>query len=247
MKRTNSVSILTLQTLCVVWLGTLGCSSSNTPAVTAAGGNASTTTGGSTNATAGGSTNASTASTGGATSSSGTGGAATAGGSTAAGVGGSTGTGTLGSPLCGTLVDGTTAIAKNVNCATADTQFCYKKCGPLSSGFKTETCATSTTSPTGFAYAEQSGTITCSFPVGPSYSCYKVPAAGSYDPTCPTTAPTAGQPCTQAACVVCGPNYFDTGNASKVGYCVCNASATSPTWSCASTSAWPCPAGAGCT
>jgi len=250
MTRITRVSILTLPALAVALIGAAGCSSANSPTQTGVGGSVSHGTGGSTGTstvaeTTGG---AATGTTGGAAAGN-TGGApagdtggAPAGdtGGAPAGTGGSTGSGTLGQPLCGTLVDGVTAIAKNVACTAADTQLCYKTCGPLSSGFKTETC-------TGGAYAEQSGTITCSFDPAGNYACYKIPT--TYDASCPasTAPPQATKPCTVAACTVCGPAYLDSGGASKVGYCVCNATATNPTWSCASTSAWPCPGGAGCT
>jgi len=124
-------------------------------------------------------------------------------------------------------------------CADSDPQLCYKTCGPKSIGFKSETCA-------GGSYSEQTG---CDFPPSLDYSCFKIPA--TIDPTCPATAPQASQPCTVADCVPCnvGGNYSDSGGQSKAGYCVCpspsSATATSK-WTCASTSAWPCPNGQGC-
>jgi hypothetical protein len=240
MTRITRVSILTLPTLVVALIGAAGCSSSNPPAQTGVGGGqAQGTTGGSTSTAAGTTGGAAAGTTGGAAAGT-TGGAAagTTGGAAAGTTGGAATTGTLGDPLCGNTAAGV-AIAKNGACVAADTQLCYKTCGPISSGFKTETC-------TAGAYAEQSGTITCSFPVGPDYSCYKIPT--TFDASCPAAAtpPQATKPCTTAACVVCGTAYLDSGGAAKVGYCVCNTTAAAPTWSCASTSAWPCPAGAGC-
>jgi hypothetical protein len=123
-------------------------------------------------------------------------------------------------------------------CTATDSQLCYKTCGPLSIGFKSETC-------TGGLYVEQSG---CSFPAGQNYACYKIPPTIST--TCPTTAPQASQACTVAECTLCnvGGTYLDSGGASKEGYCVCPAAGTSGSrkWSCASSTAWPCPAGQGC-
>jgi hypothetical protein len=166
--------------------------------------------------------------------SSGAGGVAATGGSTSAG--GTTGTSTF-VPLCAGLVTAAgVAPTKAGLCTAADPQLCYKTCGPESKGFKSETCVAG-------AYAEQAG---CSFPAA-DYSCYKIPTAP--DATCPATAPQASTPCTVAACVVCGvtTGYLDSTGAAKVGYCVCPVSATGTAkWSCASTTAWPCPAGTGC-
>ena len=131
------------------------------------------------------------------------------------------------------------APTKGGACTAADPQLCYKTCGPESKGFKSETCTASSST-----YSEQSG---CSFPAG-DYSCYKIPSA--VDSTCPTTAPQAAQACTVAKCVVCAGStgYLDSTGASKTGYCVClqDADGNPSKWSCASTTAWPCPAGTGC-
>ena len=150
--------------------------------------------------------------------------------------GGSTGANTF-VPLCVSLLTAAgVAPTKAGACTAADPQLCYKTCGPESKGFKSETCTAST-------YVEQSG---CSFPAG-DYSCYKIPTTTNV--TCPTVAPQASTACAVAACVVCGgaTGYLDSSGAAKTGYCVCPASATgSSKWSCASTTAWPCPAGTGC-
>jgi hypothetical protein len=99
-------------------------------------------------------------------------------------------------------------------------------------------------------YVEQSG---CSFLPDGDYSCYKIPAA--IDPSCPTEVPQASTPCSVAPCTLCNVNdgYLDSGGASKTGYCVCPApsaaaidAGSTSKWSCASTTAWPCPAGQGC-
>jgi len=159
------------------------------------------------------------------------------------GAGGAAGASAAGSfsPNCAMVpvTAGGMAPAKAVACTPADTQLCYKTCGPESIGFKSETC-------TNGAYVEQSG---CSFPADMDYSCFKIPAA--LDASCPAMPPQASQPCTVAACTPCnaGGNYLDSTGASKAGYCVCPAAAGSSgtrKWSCASGTAWPCPSGKGC-
>lgn len=184
-----------------------------------------TGTGGSTGTGTGGVT---TAGTGGTT---GAAGAPATGGSTgAAGQAGSV----FAAPACGNTMAGT-AAGKGVACTTADVQLCSKTCGPEKKGVKSETC-------TNGAYAEGD----CQFDPSGNYMCYAVPTTP--DPTCPTTAPMASSPCTIADCVVCGgtTGYMDSGGNAKTGYCVCQAAATNPTWSCASSTAWPCPNGSGC-
>ena len=169
----------------------------------------------------------------------GTGGAATgAGGATTpAATGGSSGSNDF-SPLCAGLTTAAGAApTKSGVCSDSDPTLCYKTCGPESKGFKSETCTAGT-------YVEQSG---CSFPASGDYACYKVPA--TVDTSCPTAAPQASAACSVAACVVCGGNtgYLDSSGASKTGYCVCPTSASGTSkWSCASSTAWPCPAGSGC-
>jgi hypothetical protein len=143
------------------------------------------------------------------------------------------------SPLCSDvpLTGAGEVPTKGGVCTPTDTQLCYKTCGPLSIGFKSETC-------TGGSYVEQSS---CSFPDG-DYSCYRIPPVISA--TCPTTTPQATQPCTVAECVLCNVagNYLDSMGDEKQGYCVCAAAGDSGTrkWSCASTTSWPCPGGNGC-
>lgn len=163
------------------------------------------------------------------------------------GSGGSTSSGTGGaySPSCtGLVTAGGMEPAKGVACVATDTQLCYKTCGPEKAGAKSETC-------TGGVYAEMSG---CSFDATKDFSCYKIPAAANT--MCPAGAtPQASQDCTVDMCVLCnstgglpGGHYNDSGGADKMGYCVCQAanSAGKRTWSCASDTAWPCPAGLGC-
>jgi hypothetical protein len=177
----------------------------------------------------------------------GTGGTPATGGTTgtggAAATGGSSG---FGQPACGNTMAGT-AIAKGVMCTAADatagtaTALCYKTCGPEKQGVKSETCPAG-----GGTYTEMTG---CSFDPSKDYSCYKVPAtASAQNAMCPTTAIVSGSACSIADCIVCGlsAGYMDSTGAAKTGYCVCQASAASPTWSCASNTAWPCPNGTGC-
>ncbi len=209
--------------------GTIGTPAGGVTA--AAGATASTPTGGTTGAA-------------GATASAPAGGVTAAAGATGTSTGGTSGAGgTTGSssyqPSCtGLSTAGGLAPTKGGACTASDPQLCYKTCGPKSIGFKSETCVNG-------SYSEQTG---CDFLPG-DYSCYKIPAA--VDATCPTTTPQASQPCTVADCVPCnvGGNYLDSTGSSKAGYCVCptptSATATSK-WTCASTSAWPCPAGQGC-
>jgi hypothetical protein len=208
-----------------------GCGSSNNNGITGTGGTPGT--GGTTTATGG------TPGTGG-TTTAGTGGTTTSTGGTP----GTAGASGFGQPACGNTAAGT-AIAKGITCTATDTALCYKTCGPEKTGVKSETCPAG-----GGTYAEMTG---CSFDPTRDFTCYKVPAAA--DPSCPATAPMASSPCSIADCVVCGgpsaasaagTGYLDSTGAAKAGYCVCQAGATSPSWSCASSTAWPCPTGIGC-
>ena len=263
MIRSTRVSIVLLQAFATsLWFAAGACSSSNDPSspttttgaggattsgattggattTTGAGGSDSTTTAGSTS-TAGGATGATTTTgAGGAGGSTGTGGAGTGGSAGTATAGGDAGT--LGTPLCSGLMTAAMKVpAKGGACTDTDPQFCYATCGPSSSGFKTETC-----NATAKTYTEASA---CVFPPGKDYSCYKIPATD--DAACPTTPPTASTACTVAACIVCGKTtgYLDSQGAMKTGYCVCPAPGASGTskWTCASSTAWPCPDGEGC-
>ena len=216
----------------------LGCSSSNEPATTngtggtmsvmGTGGSSSTTgTGGTTTTSTGGTT---TPSTGGTTGSGGQPGSAGQPGGA-----GSTGTSGFGQPACTTTAAGA-AVKKGGACAASDPQLCYNTCGPEKSGVKTETCSAG-------SYAEGP----CAFDPAKDFSCYKVPAAGAFSASCPADVITAGSPCTVADCTVCGATgYMDSSGSPKTGYCVCQSGSSNPTWSCASTTAWPCPSGSGC-
>jgi hypothetical protein len=251
MTRIIQISALSLVAACC--FGVAGCSSSNDPTgtpteptagagnTTSQGGGGATGTGtagatsiAGTSATVGGSGNAAAGSGNGAAGS-----AAAGAGNVAGGTSSSTFT-----PLCANLTTaGAVAPAKGIACTAADPQLCYKTCGPNDVGFKSETCMAG-------LYAEQSG---CSFPDNLDASCYKIPA--TVDPSCPATAPMASDPagCNVAACTLCSVSgmYLNSTGMSKPGYCVCPAAdPANPTklrkWSCASTTAWPCPDGEGC-
>jgi hypothetical protein len=147
------------------------------------------------------------------------------------GMAGSSGTNQF-QPLC----DDT--VVKGATCDASSVRFCYRTCGPDSVGYKSETCEHG-------AYTEQSG---CTFPSSGDYSCYAVPAR--LPAQCPAaTVPRASDPCQVTQCVVCfggtlaNPLYEDSTGTQKNGYCVCSDSGT---WTCGSTSAWPCPGGSGC-
>ena len=233
MSRTKRVLLVTLQICAAAFaFEAAGCSDSNDPSnTTAAGGagGASTGTGG---ATTSGGTGGATTGTGGATT--GTGGA----GGTTGGSGGSGGGGTF-SPLCaGLRTAAGEEPTKGGVCTAADTQLCYKTCGPQSIGFKSETC-------TAGLYVEQAG---CNFPPEADYACYKVPMPVSA--SCPAAVPQASQACEVAECTPCnfGGLYADSGGAQKEGYCVCPKAGSAGTrkWTCASSTAWPCPGNKGC-
>jgi len=213
----------------------------STGGVTSAGG--VTSTGGVTSA--GGSTVV--ASTGGTTTpyTAGTGGSTTPASTGTGGSAGTTGTGAF-DPLCGGLLTAAgPAPTKNGICTADDPQLCYKTCGPASVGFKSETC-------TAGMYVEQSG---CSFPPDQDYSCYKVNNDSSgaliLDASCPAAVPQANTVCSVNTCILCNVSggYLDSSGAAKVGYCVCPAPSAATgvsKWTCAASTAWPCPAGKGC-
>jgi len=221
---------------------TQGCGGGNSPSQTGGAGGV-ISTGGTTNVTstggtitgAGGTTAPETTGAGGTTTPASSG----AGGTTTPATTGVDAGGTF-TPLCSVLLTAAGAApTKNGICVDADPQLCYKTCGPNSIGFKSEIC-------TAGVYNEQSG---CSFETGVDFSCYKIPT--TIDPSCPATAPTASSVCTVGTCILCNVNggYLDSGGNAKTGYCVCpTPSATTGTakWSCASSTAWPCPAGQGC-
>jgi hypothetical protein len=130
-------------------------------------------------------------------------------------------------------------ILKGTPCTSADPQLCYRPCGPNQSGWKSEECLAG-------VYTEGD----CTFPADGDYACYKIP-----DPidegACGLTAPPAAtNECGAPECTVCnfGGFYEDSGGDAKEGYCVCRAPDDLGVrrWTCASTTAWPCPFSAGC-
>jgi hypothetical protein len=130
-------------------------------------------------------------------------------------------------------------VSKGSPCS-AGLPTCYKSCGPNNLGYKLETCVAS-----GMYDELKEG---CDFPVGPDYSCYKVPL--SLPPGCPVaTVPRAGQACQVASCISCFggsasyPQYQDSTGMQKTGLCVCTDGGS---WTCASSPSWPCPKGEGC-
>lgn len=252
------ISTLAIATITAI-LATAACGSSDPPAddtsstggktsASAAGGKSSTATTTEPSSSAGGASAA-----GGATSDGGT--AATAeGGSTA-----TTSTGTSADlyaqykPACANTLAGT-AVAKGITCTAADVQTCYKTCGIVSLGRKLETCTTDAT--TGLmTYQEETG-APCYYPPT-DYSCYSVPAVGSFpsDATCGnlTAVIQSGTVCTAPKCTLCTfgqtGQYLDSSGNNKTGYCVCPAATINPDtgaenprkWSCTSVKDWPCP------
>ena len=138
-----------------------------------------------------------------------------------------------------------TAAGKGVACTAADVQLCYKTCGPEKTGVKPETCT---------RRRIRRGRTACSTPAR-TYACYAVPASAGPDLSdhgADGLQPLLdrrlrglrGRGTTDAADT--GTGYTDSTGAAKTGYCVCQASAAAPSWSCASSTAWPCPNGSGC-
>ena len=245
MVRMMRVSVLTWVAACT--LGAFGCSGSNDAPAPGGGvsGAPSTPAGGSPSSEAGSGQVAQAGSpntgSGGMSSMAGAPSTGSA-GKPATGGGGAPASGSF-SPLCAGLMTAAGMVpSKAVPCTPADPQVCYKTCGPLSSGFKSETC-------TGGVYVEPSGSL-CEFPPELDASCFKIPA--TQDASCPATAPQAGLTCTVAACTPCnaGGMYLDSMLMPKTGYCVCpmaKADGTMGKWSCATAPAsWPCPQGKGC-
>jgi hypothetical protein len=95
----------------------------------------------------------------------------------------------------------------------------------------------------------------CAFDPSRDYSCYKISATANAACPAAETPPQASGLCTVDHCVPCnstgglpGGNFMDSTGATRPGYCVCQPPSSSGmrTWSCASDTAWPCPAGSGC-
>jgi len=230
------IALFTVPLATALVLGALGCSDDNEPATEDTDSSGGTTsTGGETSATGGAEDPES-------------GGASSEGGAAPTGSGGTTSecTDDLGpdnradyTPLCALNV----TVAgeepkKNIACTADDVQTCYRTCGPMSVGLKTETCE-------GGVYVEGD----CEFPTGVDYSCFSIPDTIDAA-TCPTEAPQATEPCDVPICTLCnlaGSYLTSTGDV-KTGYCVCREPNDDGdrTWTCASATAWPCPMAACC-
>jgi hypothetical protein len=118
---------------------------------------------------------------------------------------------------------------------------CFNTCGPLKSGKKNCTCAAGMWSCPSCTYDPPDNSTG-------AYNCYKLPAtltACPQDPNNPDPSgmnlPASGDACTIPPCMPCGSAtnnaYRDSSGTPKIGYCVCS-SATSGTYSCASTTEW---------
>lgn len=133
-------------------------------------------------------------------------------------------------------------ILKGVPCTSDDPQQCYRPCGPAQVGWKLEECRAG-------VYAEED----CRFPGDGDYSCYRLPEdpADIDSVVCGVTAPPAAtDECSAPMCMACNYDgyYEDTGGDAKEGYCICREPDAMGVrrWTCASTTAWPCPTSNGC-
>jgi hypothetical protein len=130
-------------------------------------------------------------------------------------------------------------ILKGTPCTAEDPKLCYRPCGPNQIGWKTETC-------TAGVYAEGD----CTFPSDKDYSCYKIPDEIDASACGLGAPPAATDPCTAPLCMPCNLDgfYEDTGSDAKEGFCVCREPDAEGVrrWTCASTTAWPCPFSQGC-
>lgn len=130
-------------------------------------------------------------------------------------------------------------ILKGTPCTAADPQVCYRPCGPNQSGWKEEKCVAS-------VYTEGD----CRFPLDQDFSCYRIPDAIDKTVCGVTEPPTATDPCEAPQCTVCNFDgfYTDSAGDAKEGFCVCRDPDPMGVrrWTCASTTAWPCPVSSGC-
>jgi len=130
-------------------------------------------------------------------------------------------------------------ILKGTPCTSEDPKLCYRPCGPDQVGWKTETCLAG-------VYTEGD----CTFPPAKDYSCYAIPSEIDEGACGVTAAPAATDECDAPLCMPCNLSgfYQDTGSDVKEGYCVCREPDEGGVrrWTCASTTAWPCPFNRGC-
>ncbi len=235
MARITRVSLIALPTLLAGLLAFAGCSSDNDPSVSDSSDSGADSTSEATSSKGSGGTSSSTTSS----ATSGGGSSSDTNATDTSSTDGST-TGTLGDPPCdlSTTVAGD-EIKKGVACTDDDPALCWRTCGPTSVGWKSEECQAG-------VYAEGD----CLFPDdGTTYECFKIADPVSAD--CPTDeTPQATMDCDVPTCTPCNLDnqYLDSSGNAKVGYCVCQEpnSEGTRTWTCASATAWPCPAGAGC-
>lgn len=144
-------------------------------------------------------------------------------------------------------------IKKGTQCTAADVQKCYRVCGPLQLGWKTEECLAGVYAEgdCGFPQDDPHARETLLLETGAEdYSCFAVPR--EIDATvCPQDAPPQSTaPCDVPQCTLCNLRtlYADTNGTTKEGYCVCRPPDANGerTWTCASVTAWPCPFSDGC-
>jgi hypothetical protein len=130
-------------------------------------------------------------------------------------------------------------ILKGTPCTAADPQLCYRPCGPNQSGWKEEKCVAA-------VYTEGD----CRFPLDGDFSCYRIPDAIDKGVCGVAEPPSATAPCEAPACTVCNFDgfYSDSAGDAKEGFCVCRDPDDLGVrrWTCASTTAWPCPVSSGC-
>jgi hypothetical protein len=130
-------------------------------------------------------------------------------------------------------------ILKGAPCTAADPKLCYRPCGPNQVGWKTETC-------TAGVYAEGD----CTFPADQDFSCYAIPTHIDEAACGLSASPAATGECSAPLCTTCnfGGFYEDTGHDAKEGFCTCREPGPDGVrrWTCASTTAWPCPFSRGC-
>ncbi len=130
-------------------------------------------------------------------------------------------------------------IKKGTPCTSADPPVCYRPCGPNQTGWKAETCLAG-------VYAEGD----CTFPPEKDYGCYAIPNVIDESACGVDAAPAATDECNAPLCMTCnfGGFYQDSGSNAKEGYCTCREPDKEGVrrWTCASTTAWPCPFNQGC-
>ena len=164
----------------------------------------------------------------------GNGGSSAPGGTTGSGGGGTA----FGEPAC-------PAAVRGAGCLPTDPQVCYRTCGPEKTGVKANTCEANG------VYSEAS---VCAFDPSKDYSCYAIPSVANA--VCPAgVVPQGSNLCGVDHCVLCnslgglaGGLYlgFVRRAQGRLVHLPASERVGLRTWTCASETAWPCPAGAGC-